>query len=322
MQPAAASSTWRSALPSYSFVQSGLLIVTVALAAIALVPSLSTGTALALRSVGLVGAGIQLVNHWSQGSAVERVSRFVKILILILALAAVATKTPKLATIAFSIGLGISVIDCAHALYKKEKALSLLYLGILVVNAFALTAMLTGSWRYLVTASALTGVVCLGMALFRLFPKINSDSVTKYDTIDFICTLALAFLVGLGSSLRAAEITTNLPTTSHFSVKNEYDSTMELYDARGQHLQTLQRGQSVSFALPANQTLVIPRSNLFPYSGPTSEIFIKYPDINPASFYRWHAHDIETIHHIIRPALSPAQFPNALTINDLPSPLS
>lgn len=304
-------------LLNYRTLQTGLLIVTLALTAISLVPSLSAGASISLKSLVLIASGAALLKNWSRGDKVQLLSRCSQIVSLLLGICSIALKMPRLYTAALSINVAAALVDSAHGIYEGDKIKSAFHLTMLLVSILALSAMCTGSWRALVAASVIGGSAIFAMGFVTVIVRSDPNSPEKhYDIIDGTLYMILGFLLAVGSTIRAAEITGKRPVRSHFLFKNEYDSPMKVYGTTKQLLATLQKGESLALSLPMSECAYFPGGS---YSWPTSCVYVQYPELGNLGswYYPYDAIRIDHVPHTLKAPLAHLDFPKLPTANDV-----
>lgn len=229
--------------------RTALLIVTVAAAALTLIPHMGMPASLGLRSLALISGGTVVFHNWSQKSNYDRASNLAKLIPIALVLISTVSGLPYMTPIAFGATLLISSGDFIRNCRNEKGAKAAIHALFLIVNAFALAAILSHSWPVLVTASSV-GIVAMLATAITVFASAKS----KREVIDGFCYLALAG-VSLGGAIRFAEFN-HLETDRYdFKVTNENNFPIKVYDTHGNVVATLNPYETAHFSLAHDDAL-------------------------------------------------------------------
>lgn len=257
--------SWTQSLPEKETVQRGLLVATTATAILASIPPFRAAGSLAVRTIAFLSSGLNCVGADSKSSLLASIG---KCAVVALGIAAVAFSRPVLFTASLVADIGLQVFQMAKHIYDGENCKAALNLSIIVVDAFALAAVATGSWPFMVTAAAISTCVMFGFFLNALGSEANS--------LDTACYGILAGL-GLVNTIAAAKFTKTKPETSKFTVKNDQDpkGTMSLFDKNGKLITTLEPWESKEVVVPYNDTIV--KIKVVVYPNPNGPQLIAVP---------------------------------------------
>lgn len=208
-------------------VQTGLLVMTVGCAALALVPPFRIVGSLVGRSLAFLSRSIQIdsefskqkLNNWKKAFEVSKLG------VIVLGIVAVAAVSPVLVLASLVADAGMQAIELVKALYKGDKTKALMHLGLLAIDTLVIIAIAAASWKLMVAAAAVSAFVLVALAA-----KLAYSAKSKREFIDTMCYLGLAAL-GITSAVQVqvAEVTKQVPVKAHFTVKNSKDSFMYVY---------------------------------------------------------------------------------------------
>ncbi|MFZ0566015.1 MAG: hypothetical protein WAM28_07515 [Chlamydiales bacterium] len=205
---------WTFSFPDKKKVQAGLLVLTVALAAISLLPSLSFEASLAFRSAAFLSTAVLSASNWSEGrlNRTTKLATITKLAAIALGIGGLAAGLPQLTTISLALSASISAVELMKNMHDKKMENLPFYIGLLVIKSLMLTAALTGSWQ-LLTAVTATSSFFMGMMALKTL----NNAKDNYDRAIGISYIMLSIL-GFSGGAKIAKITwdSNEPTPPSF----------------------------------------------------------------------------------------------------------
>jgi hypothetical protein len=169
--------------------QKSLLVLTVACAALALIPPLRLASSLALRGIGLLSSVLNSKCHWEKSDLMSRVIGCFKIVLVSLGIVALATASPILLVASLVGDIGAQSIEMIKCLQNGECSKALMHFGVIVIDTLALTSIAIGSWQLMTTAAGVSVAVMIALG-FGTWINAKEDS----DTIDIVCYACLSII--------------------------------------------------------------------------------------------------------------------------------
>jgi hypothetical protein len=170
--------------------QKSLLVLTVACAALSLIPPLRVAGSLALRGVALLSSILNSKYNWEQSDLISRITGCFKIALVSLGIVALAAASPILLVATLAADIGVQSIEMMRCLQKGEYSKALTYFGVIVIDTLALGSIVTGSWQVMAVAVSVSATAMLALAFGTWF-NAKEDS----DKIDIVCYIALHIIV-------------------------------------------------------------------------------------------------------------------------------
>lgn len=189
---------WTQQLPDKRSLQKRLLVATTVSAIFSLIPSYRISGAIAGRVSALLSVGLNASDADSRSGFIASIG---KCAVLVLGIAAVALEKPVFFTASLVADIAVHAFQLAKNVYDRD-CTGFLDFSIIVIDAFALAAVTTGSWPFMVTALAVSTLVMLGACCVNL--DTNED-------VDLFCYLAL-FCTTLVATHEAAKFDIHKPT--------------------------------------------------------------------------------------------------------------
>lgn len=167
----------------------GLLILTVACAALTLIPPFKLGASIAMRSVSFLTSSLNCAENWNSDSDLGKFAKICKIAIVTLGIVALAISMPVLLVVSLVADIGLQAIAVLKAISDGDGRKALTHFSILVIDAFGLAAMLTGMWELMVAAASVTALALLVLAI-----KVGMDGSynNMENGVDAFCYAALS----------------------------------------------------------------------------------------------------------------------------------
>lgn len=230
---------------STELLQKGLLGLSVVCALISVAaPGLGMGGALALRSVAVLSAGTEWARAEGKG---EFALRTLRLGLVLLGLIGVATNQTPLVISSLALDLLFRIVETGRSLRQKDRSQALCEASLLIVNAMALAAMVTGDWRVLTSAAVVSTVVMAGFGA-KAFVKARKER-SKGSLFEAICYAALSIL----SAISAVQVATpRAHLEKHlYRVTNDdpFHRLLRVYDKNSQVFRHVYPGQTVEFTI-------------------------------------------------------------------------
>lgn len=241
-------------LPSLelSSIQRALLVGTVVCAILSLIPSIGFGGALTVRSLSVVTLGIQVIHSLKNGEKKELILlQIMRLASVTWGLAGTAAHLNSIVASGIALDILFHMIEMGRGAQQKDLYKSLSHITFILIDTFAMTALLTGGWQFAVVAASISSAAMLFFGL-----KAICDACRKNDlnyVLDAVCYIAL-MAIGIASAVRVAEITGSKLVDSQFSYQNDTSRTVTIYDKNWHVVATVEPGDSISFTVTADQS--------------------------------------------------------------------
>lgn len=236
----------------FSSIQRALLVGTLVCAILSLIPSLGFVGSLSVRSLSVVTMSVQVIHSLKNEEKRDvLLPQILRLASVTLGLSGVALHMNQLVTTGIVLDILFHLIETGKGAQQKDLYKALSHLTFILIDAFAMTAMLAGGWQFAVTAASISAAA---MLLFGL--KAIRDYYRKNDLnyiFDAVCYFALMG-IGIAGAVRAAEIITHSPENAHFVYKNETYKTVTLYDKNFNVVARVEPGQTVSITVSGDNT--------------------------------------------------------------------
>lgn len=144
-------------------VQRGLLVLTTACAVLSLIPPCRLAGSLALRSVALLSSGVNCAEVLQKEDKLSLVTQSSKVALVALGLVGVIAASPVVICASIIANLGLNLFEMGRAMVEGKTERALCQLGAVLIDTFAVGALVTGSWGLMVTAAAVSTVVMLAL---------------------------------------------------------------------------------------------------------------------------------------------------------------
>ncbi|MCH9626631.1 MAG: hypothetical protein S4CHLAM2_02570 [Chlamydiales bacterium] len=232
-------------------IQRALLVAAVACAILSLIPNVGWVGALTLRSFSCGVVSLHLLhglkNKQGKGVLLLQIMRLTSVA---LGLAGVATHLNLLVITSLALGIMVQCGEAGRGSLQKDPYKALTHMSFVLLDAFALAAMVTGGWQYMVTAAVLNSVVMFAFATKAIVVGVMKRDVNA--AFDAACYISLG-AIGIASAVRTAEIIGQKPTQYHYTFRSSrYNCT--LYDKHGNIVAKAKIFEPVSFSLDPRDT--------------------------------------------------------------------
>lgn len=232
-------------------IQRALLAVTVVCAILSLIPTLGTIGAISCRSIALITGGIHCIEAWKNEGKWGLAVQSARVAFIALGLMGVITQLNILSVTSVAGDLLFQMAEAARGLHKKDLYKAFSHMGIILIDTFVLAAMLTGGWQYIVTATAVSTMM---MIIFAVGAGIKAGTANDPAAIfEVVCYVALA-LLGIASSVRAAELSAQRATRYYFTFTNRSKTHVNVYSRYGELMGRVAPGQTIKFDLDPHAT--------------------------------------------------------------------
>lgn len=257
--------------------QTGLLVMTVGCAVLALIPPFRVVGSLLGRSIAFLSRSLhfgceasrQHLTNWEKALEVG------KLAVIVLGFIAVAAVSPVLVIASLVADAGLQAIELVKALHKGDYKKAFIHLGLLATDTLVITAIAAASWKLMVAAAAVSAFVLLTMAF--MVPQDETALST-------VCYIMLAG-VGAFSGVLTAEHSRQRISDAHFRIKNEGKKDIVV-----ERNTVIRPGQTKEFTYDGTDTL---------------EIF----DKSTGHETYVHAYQVNYSTEVTMPSLNPLAFP-------------
>lgn len=233
-------------------IQRALFVGIIACAIISLIPNLGWIGSLSTRSLSIAMTSVQTLHLIKNNKDKKQILlNIMRLACVVLGLAGVATHINALSIGALAGDMFFQMVEAGRGAKEKDIYKSLSHFSFLLIDAFAMTALLTGGWQFATTAASLSATA---MIVFGL--KAICDACRKQDlnyVIDAVSYFALAG-IGIASAVRSAEILSNKYVRSFYVYKNNTGQEVTFYDKNGNLVAKVEPGEIASFDVAAENT--------------------------------------------------------------------
>jgi hypothetical protein len=252
--------TW----PKLDTLQRGLLVLTIACAALSLVPPFRVAGSLALRAVSLLSSCITCADAKAPIDPLSRTMRIVKVSVVILGIVAIAAAAPLFCTVSLIADIALQITEIGKALHEGDLPRAWIHVTILAIDACVLVGLITGSWQLMVGAACVSILTMLTIAIKVAIDGIrvngNVFKLDGYNAFDAMCYTALAVL-GMTTALATAYIPKRMNPYNEYTYDNQGDDPVIIKN-QDKFIQRIEPHTKATFSLPnfhiSNPLTVIP----------------------------------------------------------------
>lgn len=225
--------------------------MTVVCAILSLIPTLGTIGAISCRSIALITGGVHCIEAWKNQGRWGLAVQCARVAFIALGLVGVITQLNILSVASVAGDLLFQMAEAARGLHQKDLYKAFSHMGIILIDTFVLAALLTGGWQYIVTAAAVSTVM---MIIFAVGAGIRAGTTQDpAAAFESVCYVALA-LLGIASSVRAAELSAQRATRYNFTFTNRSKIHVNVYSRYGELMGRAAPGQTIKFDLDPHAT--------------------------------------------------------------------
>jgi len=233
-------------------IQIALLATSVICGVLSLIPGVGFYGSLVLRSVVVIGAGVACVDGWKKNGIKGFAFQLLRVAFVAIGLAGVAFHQKIFVLTALAGDIAFQNVEALCGLRQKDLVKALSHFAIMIINAFAIAAFVTGMWEYLVTASAISTVTMAGFCVKSAIQAYKKKDWTL--AFEAICYGALT-VTGMAGTISSSALYNSRVTNYHYTFKNNENASVTLYDNQGHVIAVIKPGDTISFSLDADQTM-------------------------------------------------------------------